>query len=122
MPHKFSSNSHLQRAQHNRTFSETVQATINDYDDWQVIAIFYAAIHVLQAYFSAKTSEYPQTHQNRDDLLLRDRNLTPIYKEYRELKQLSVSCRYMCWPTNAHDVSSAKSYLQRIEDHIASLL
>lgn len=119
---KFSDVKHLQKAERNKLFAMDVAQLHDPYFDWQVIALFYAAVHTLQAYFTSKTQYYPQTHQERDDLIYTDRNLRPIQRDYRELKQLSVSTRYLCWPTNAHDLNLAQQHLQVIQAHINGLL
>lgn len=118
---KFPKQSHLKKAQTNKEFSEEISLLRNSHNDWQVVAIFYAAIHLLQAYFTEKTKNYPQTHQ-RDHLVLTDPQLKVIRYQYRDLKTLSVSCRYMCNPTNQFDIDSAKQALAIIQTHIDVLL
>jgi hypothetical protein len=119
---KFNQQQHLAKAQDNTAFSADLDQLEQPHRAWQVIGLFYASVHLLQAYFVAKTKYYPQTHQERDDLILKDGNLTKIQRAYFELKQLSVSCRYMCWPTNLHDVTQAQKHLAAIRQHIDSLL
>jgi hypothetical protein len=121
-PLRFSQQQHLQKAQHNSQLSAALARLAQPYLDWQVTTLFYGAVHLLQAYFVAKTNQYPQSHQERDELIGRDPHLTAIFADYRELKQLSVSCRYMCWPTNAHDVNQAQKHLATIRQHIENLL
>lgn len=120
--YKFSKTQHAQKAQRNQEFSEKIGELSSPYYEWQVTVIFYTALHYLQAYFSDKTKYYPQTHEERDGLILKTTPLTPIYDNYRELKQLSLRCRYMCWSTNEHDVTIAKKNLATIRSHIEKLL
>ncbi len=119
---KFPPGRHLQKAQVNEQFSIELSQLATAHRDWQIVAVFYAAVHLLQAYFTAKTIYYPQTHQERDDLILRDPRLSVIYNDYRELKTLSVTCRYMCWPVNPFDVESARKSFLTIQSHIKTLL
>lgn len=117
---KFNAQQHLAKANRNEAFAGEVSTLNPDYHDWQVIAAFYAAVHVIQAYFTKKTRHYPQNHQERDTLVLNE--MAMIYNEYRELKQLSVSCRYLCWPTNQKDVDDALDYLQKIRAYVTARL
>lgn len=84
---KFNERQHQAKAQRNETFVQALNELTTSYYEWQTIALFYAALHYLQAYFSAKTGYYPETHQDRDREILRDAKLSSIYNDYRELKQ-----------------------------------
>ena len=119
---KFSESAHSAKAAHNITFAQAIATLDNGYQDWQIIATFYAAMHLLQAYFVAKTSEYPQTHQDRDTALMNDLALRPIYTPYRELKRAALGSRYLCWPVNDHDVKEARKHFDAIQAHITGLL
>lgn len=119
---KFNEKQHIVKARRNETFCEALGTMEPPYYEWQTIVLFYAALHYLQAYFSAKTRHYPTTHQDRDQIIPTDVKLQSIYNHYRELKQLSLTGRYMCWPTNEHDVQSAKGHLAVIRSHIEQLL
>lgn len=120
---KFSETQHTMKAQRNETVCDALGALDPPYYEWQTIAVFYAALHYLQAYFTAKTRYYPTTHQDRDQEIYNDTNLRSIYNHYRELKQLSLTGRYLCWPpTNQYDVQSAKGHLAVIRSHVENLL
>jgi hypothetical protein len=117
MPVKFSPEKHIQKAQHNLHFCQAVAALGDDYRDWQVVALFYAALHVIQAYFADKTVDYPGNHSERDQKIATNAHLKTIYNEYRELKTLSSDCRYKCNNTNDHDVREAHRLYIAIESH-----
>lgn len=119
---KFSSTKHLAKATHNQQFFVDVETLGSNYADWQVTANFYAAVHMLQAYFKKKTSHYPESHSERDELIARDPNLKGVYSDYRELKTLSVNSRYGCFPVNKHDVEESTNLLNVIRTHIDTLL
>lgn len=118
---KFNKKAHWDKAQHNQAASAFLGQDTDDYRDWQVTTTFYAAIHLLQGYFSNKTRHYPQTHQERDELIATSPDLSPIWSSYRELKRLSVSTRYLCLPTNSHDVNESLSLLGKIREHVERL-
>jgi HEPN domain-containing protein len=113
---------HLAKAQKNRQLSTALETQLTDYRDWQVITVFYAAVHLVQAYLRAKTSAYPQTHQERDELINRLPDLKPLYVPYNELKRVSVKSRYACLPVNQYDVNEARKQYDIIRAHIDKLL
>lgn len=119
---KFSQAAHFAKAQNNLQFANEISALAVVHNDWRVTADFYAAVHILQGYFTAKTTEYPQNHAERDDLILRTPLLRAIYKPYRSLKDASVSSRYLCFPVNNFDVDSAQRDFETIHKHILDLL
>lgn len=113
---------HRGKAAHNLALSTDLTAHGDEYRDWQVISIFYSAVHWVQAYLRAKTSSYPQTHQERDQLINSLPDLKPIYRNYEELKHLSVTARYTCLSINNKDVGDARTNHEAIARHIANLL
>jgi hypothetical protein len=119
---RFPQPAHQRKAEHNMVFSEDVTGLAGDYKDWQIIAIFYAAMHLVQGYFAAKSSLYPQTHQDRDHAIADDVRLRVIYFQYRELKTASLHSRYLCLPVNSRDVEDARKNYAIIRSHIERLL
>lgn len=113
---------HRQKARKNIGLAQDLTNLKGDYRDWRTIALFYAAVHLVQAYLRDKTTEYPQTHAERDRLINANPHLRTIYPSYRELKQLAVTARYTCLPTNDFDVSEAQKQLAVIQAHIDRLL
>lgn len=119
---RFSSSDHQRKAEHNRSFVVAVGQLADPYLDWQITAIFYTAVHILQAYFTARTQVYPTKHEERDHQVQGDPFLQGIWRDYRELKTLSVTSRYECLPINDHDVSEAQRHLEVISQHVMTLL
>ena len=113
---------HLAKAQTNRQLSTDLENKLADYREWQIITVFYAAVHQVQAYLRARTTDYPQTHQERDDLINRLPDLRVIYNPYLELKRISVKSRYACLPVNQYDVDLARQQYEAIQTHIDALL
>ena len=113
---------HLAKAQRNEQLSSELKQLPEQYPEWQIITVFYAAVHLVQAYLRDKTKLYPQTHEERDRLISSEKALNPIYANYQELKRLSVTARYACLPTNEFDVKEARRQLAIIRRHIEKLL
>lgn len=113
---------HLAKAQRNERLSTELWQLPEQYPEWQIITVFYAAVHLVQAYLRDKTKLYPQTHEERDRLISSEKALNPIYANYQELKRLSVTARYACLPTNDFDVKEARRQLAIIRAHVEKLL
>lgn len=119
---KATAREHLAKAQRNERLSSELKQLPEQYRDWQIIAVFYAAVHLVQAYLRDKTTMYPQTHEERDRLISSLETLRAIYPNYQELKHLSVTARYTCLPTNEFDVKEARQQLAIIRAHVEKLL
>lgn len=119
---KATAQQHLDKAARNEHLSSELQNLSDGYAEWQIITVFYAAVHLVQAYLRAKTTEYPQTHAERDQLIVTMKALNPIYKPYQELKHMAVTARYACLPTNGHDVREARKQLAEIQTYFDKVL
>lgn len=113
---------HLDKAATNERLSLELNQLEEQYFEWQIITLFYSAVHLVQAYLRARTTEYPQTHEERDRLIRNTAELRAIYQPYQELKRLAVTARYACLPTNKFDVDGARTQLKIVQAHIAKLL
>ena len=119
---KFDATAHRAKAAHNIAVATALAGLPEDAQDWQITALFYAGVHLIQAYFAATSSNYPQTHQDRDNAIIQDRRLRTLYNDYRELKKAAVDSRYLCWPVNDYDVSEARRHLTAIQTFIERAL
>ena len=94
--------SHLRQAERN----ERVASHLATFPDWQTVALFYAALHYVDAYLAQRfgAQGHPTSHQARLRFLARDPALTGVYQQYRELLDRSQDARY-----NALDVPEASA-------------
>jgi hypothetical protein len=109
---------HDDKADHNEYLVSTLD---NPFFDWQVTALFYAALHRVEAYFATKNIHLP-THTVRDSQIHRDHDLKSIYVDYRELEGESRAARYN--PTvifTKIDVQRLTTRLKTIKDYIANI-
>ncbi len=83
--------------------------------------LFYAAVHVVQAYFVTR-GRYPLTHTQRGSSIQRDAQLRSIYVDYREMENLSRDARYDTIPITSSDVQTASDCLTRIRTTITPLI
>ena len=60
--------------------------------DWAVVALFYTALHLVEAYFVEHHSYPTRDHQRRRDRV--GALLTPLFQHYRTLEDKSQDARY----------------------------
>jgi len=108
---------HKSKAEQNEYFVSTLG---NPFFDWQVTALFYSALHYIQAYFAAKgISPPPSTHTIRNNHVANTPQLAPIYVDYRELQDESRSARYGVKPPSQGDVQKLQVKLANIKALVA---
>ena len=85
---------HIRKAEHNERFAATVRGHSPEFLDWVATAYFYAALHYLEAYLTAKPAEkHPASHGERQSLVANhfSRN---SYAGFSYLKDRSETARY----------------------------
>jgi len=112
---------HLDKAKKNERFAESLNRSDVIAGEWAVVAVFYAALHYVQAYFS-KFSVEARCHHDRFDQIKRDQKIKTVITSYKYLYALSRTARYQCGslPTDAYEKS--KSYLADVKKHIEPVL
>jgi hypothetical protein len=92
---------HLQQALHNERFFEFTQTASPICTDWQVVALFYAALHYVDAAL-AERGIHPESHGERlSEVRVRHGR---IFFEYRQLRDASEEARYKLAPYAPADV------------------
>ena len=84
---------HIRKAKHNESFISSFDLNSTPFLDWVVTAIFYAALHYLDAYL-AENNKHPGTHQVRNSLFSKDPNLATLWNSYQDLENDSREARY----------------------------
>jgi uncharacterized protein (UPF0332 family) len=102
---------HLQKAERNSRFFEHLIANCPEYLEWIVVAIFYTALHYVDAFLATK-GVHPGDHAMRD--LQVKTYLRQHYPIYRALKNDSVDARYDTLSFNDSDVRKNKDRLADI--------
>ena len=83
---------HLEQARHNRTFFKAID--LDAFPDWAMTALFYTAIHYVDAVLAVESNTHPDRHDSRDSEVAKSPVLNGIYDEYRKLKTDSFNARY----------------------------
>lgn len=83
----------LQQARRNEDLYHHLATVAPTYIDWQITALFYSALHYVDAYL-AKHNVHPSSHAERDRLITMESVLRRIYTAYRDLESYSRDARY----------------------------
>jgi hypothetical protein len=116
------SDQHYRKALKNIDFYESVSST---HPDWAMTGLFYAALHLVDAYLATKTVDglHPENHNHRDDCLGKVSELKPIYGHYRALQDFGHRARYKMNAYTQTQVDDAHDkYLKPIKEEIDRLL
>ena len=73
------------QSRHNRYAQRYLSGSVQ-YVDWEIIALFYPVIHVMDEYLSSTADKAPRNHRERRDLV--KLKLRHIYEDYRDLYAL----------------------------------
>ena len=122
--HKF----HVSKAKRNERFYRKHDLDTSAFNEWAVIALFYASVHYVDAVLSQDTSlsdEFrdPGNHLNRNKAVSRCKNLLPIALQYLELYDRSIEARYSqtCFPEGSlHNIKT--SLFEPIQSHLRKCL
>jgi hypothetical protein len=105
---------HLSKAADNEVFADGLDRGAPISAGWAVTALFYSAVHLIQACLVAK-GKNPSTHSVRDSAIRRDVVLRAIYADYREMESSSRIARYETVLVTGRDVLRVHGCLSRIK-------
>jgi hypothetical protein len=84
---------HITKADGNAALAMSLPLDSQTRIDWAFIALFYVAMHYVEAYL-ATLGQHVRSHTTRDTYLGRDINLKKVYTEHQDLKFYGYSARY----------------------------
>ena len=113
---------HLDKWRHNEGLSR--QLDLGPYQDWSVTTMFYAALHLVEAYFASQTPPVQtHSHVSRNKIVQSDANLAPVWQDYLELYDRSRDARYDCLPFSAAVVSAIRQQtFEPFKRHLRGIL
>ena len=89
--------------------------------DWVVTGIYYAALHYIESYL-ALLNRHPRSNEYRERMFQELKELTPIYPDFRTLKDYSQGARYDLQRFSRDEVEDMiKNELADIRNHITSI-
>lgn len=107
---------HRAKAEHDEQFVHSLDLSTTPYLDWAITALFYAALHYVEAYFATMKRHSPD-HRTRDSAIQRDSRIRSLYADYNELKNYSINARYYMVPFGESD---ARNHLLPCLENIRS--
>jgi hypothetical protein len=111
---------HEAQAHRNQVLAERL-ASEGDYE-WAVTTLFYAALHLLQAYAESAGTDI-STHAERGRWLRRSSELHAVLGPYRVLRSRSQDARYECRRFSREQFGDLHSHeFARIVQHMSTLL
>jgi hypothetical protein len=114
---------HERKARHDEQFALQFDLNTTPYRDWVVTALFYAALHYVDAYLAKRWNQHPPKHRTRDSTIGKEVELRKIYNEYALLKNDSINARYLSYSFGADEVrKTVLPRYGRIKDHLSVLL
>ena len=112
---------HLKKAKHNEDFYSSFNIDETLYRDWVVAGIFYAALHFIDAYYSAENKHF-FAHGMRDEWIKNDWRLSKIYFNYRDLKEYRQKASYKIYEFSTQEIKNdILPHLESIKKFLYSL-
>ncbi len=112
---------HLNKAAQNIQFQSRLDMNVPGAIDWSITVIFYAALHLVEAYFSSFGKGHNH-HFTRGNALLTDARIKSLYSDYRTLEDLSREARYEIAAFNNGDLARAKACFDAIESAVRAII
>lgn len=119
---------HVTRAEHNEQFYGAIGAPHTEYTDWAVVALFYAALHYVDAVLATgglreNQPGHPQNHRDRLFALAGHPKLTSVNVHYLELYHRSKDARYRMVQFAPREASRLHdTYYAAVKSHIRAIL
>ena len=117
----FSKNQHIDKSIANREFAESIPRKNHTCIGWAITALFYSALHRVDAYFSTKGVGDLQ-HKERNKRISQDPDLAGMYGDYRDLFTFSYKARYTMACYNEGKYAEARKNLSTVQEWIDNLL
>ncbi len=112
---------HIAQAEKNERLYEILLGT--EFNDWAVTALFYSALHYVDAYIASSTGVSSSNHNERNYLVDSVVSLTEIRQAYSDLYRLSRNVRYEIFHVSTDAAMRIKSRrFDPIRSHIRALL
>ena len=85
---------HVAQAERNERLYETLCShSADELTEWEVVALFYSALHYVDAYF-AKSNEHPRGHRERNQKVAQTKEFSSFASSYIHLYHNSRDARY----------------------------
>jgi hypothetical protein len=113
---------HLQKAEGNESFADSIQLTDQAHIDWKLVVLFYTAVHYVEAYLAKSLGAHTRSHTTRDSYVGKEVNLKKVFLSYSHLKFFGYNARYELYGFTAEDVRDAIDDLSQIKALLLPLI
>lgn len=107
---------HIEQYRKNKKLANTDLLKENEYMDWRIVVIFYAAMHYIDSSYA--NLMHPTTHKSRKKYLQVNSKYDEIIDDYENLEMLSRKSRYDCIKIKQRDITDALENLSTIEKFV----
>ena len=104
---------HERKKQHDFDVCQFLGTVPNRFLDWEVITLFYSALHFLDSFFARAYAIDPIDHMDRKNLV--KTYLRIVERNYRLLYHLSRDARYNEVSVGQREITKAKSYYGHVK-------
>ena len=112
-------NQHLSQAESNERFANGIAALPARFPDWEIIALFYSALHYADA-FLATQGIHPGS---RDSRITSVKLYIRAWEDYQHLYRINLAARYnMVSPTPAVADAIKTGEFRRVKEEVLALL
>ena len=110
---------HIVQAARNQEVAELLAT--GGYHDWAITALFYSAMHLIQAYL-VQSGRTANSHWQRRQWIRNLTELRPVLAAFDELQAYSENARYECrnFSQSEFEVAESESY-RTVVSHLRSL-
>ena len=108
---------HIDKFKHNIKFIDSGEIS-SKHNDWKVTIIFYAAVHLIEAYLS-QNGYHTESHKSRFNWINKIPSLKAIAIDYQTLYNYSIKSRYMCYHYKDDEVEVIRGLLDNIKSKIS---
>ena len=117
---------HLEQVERNESLYRDLcrlYTSVPQYGEWEVVALFYAALHYVDAWLADSEEVHPRNHTQRIGMVRSNTALRPISDQYERLYRLSVLARYEMERPPLQEVRNLENNeYAAIKRHVRSLL
>jgi len=107
---------HIECATFNESFAHKVHALGPEYLGWAIVALFYSALHLVNAYIVLALNKHPRSHKKRSTLMSANPILKQVYIDYSDLRACCDNSRYDAVKLTQTDFDDSIQSLARIKD------
>ncbi|MEP3387734.1 MAG: hypothetical protein ABJO02_06085 [Reichenbachiella sp.] len=93
---------HINQAQSNLSFLDSINKSNDSFWDWHVTVSFYTAVHLINAHIAKKSNQHYRSHElvnnaiNPFNSISTTKFSEELYTSYMKLQNLSRRARYLC--------------------------